>query len=275
MNELREQAQPLSVVTNDVTLMERRLELAQQIATKLAASNLVPEEYRGRPDDCFVAVQMGAELGMGPFQAVQSISVINGRPALWGDGLLGVVRASKKCEYIRESFDPDTQTAICETKRVGDEKPILRTFSRADAVKAGLIGSKTSGHSPWAKYEARMLQMRARSWCLRDAYADVLRGLSSAEELMDVENDKAMRQVEDDRVIEAEAVIEKPPTLDVVLGKISSAETMEELLKAGDTAKKLWAKEDQAAAREAYRARRAELTPKEETEEKEPSNAES
>jgi hypothetical protein len=69
----------------------QKFEIAKRIAHTLAQSNLVPDAYRGRPNDCFVAINMGAELGMEPFQAIQSIAVIDGKPCLYGDGLIGVV----------------------------------------------------------------------------------------------------------------------------------------------------------------------------------------
>lgn len=40
--------------------------------------------------------------------------------------------------------------------------------------------------SPWYRYPKRMLQMRARSWALRDSCADILRGLSIREEVEDM-----------------------------------------------------------------------------------------
>jgi hypothetical protein len=51
-----------------------------------------------------------------------------------------------------------------------------------DAEKAGLKGKQ----GPWTNYPKRMLQMRARSWCLRDVYPDVLRGVHVAEEAQDL-----------------------------------------------------------------------------------------
>ena len=53
-----------------------KFEIAKRIAHTLAQSNLVPDPYRGRPNDVFVAINMGSELGMEPFQAIQSIAVI-------------------------------------------------------------------------------------------------------------------------------------------------------------------------------------------------------
>jgi hypothetical protein len=48
--------------------------------------------------------------------------------------------------------------------------------------EGGLKGKQ----GPWTNYPKRMLQMRARSWCLRDVYPDVLRGVHVAEEAQDM-----------------------------------------------------------------------------------------
>ena len=41
-----------------------------------------------------LAVQLGSEVGLRPMQALQNIAVINGRPAVWGDALPGLCKAS-------------------------------------------------------------------------------------------------------------------------------------------------------------------------------------
>jgi len=88
---------------------------------------------------------------------------------------------------MRESTDDEvkaTGVAWFETKRFGNPAPILRTFSLEDATTAGLIPAKPD--ATWSKYPRRMLFQRARGWALRDAYPDVLRGISIAEEVMDM-----------------------------------------------------------------------------------------
>ncbi len=54
-------------------------------------------------------------------------------------------------------------------------------ISKEDAKKAGLWGKA----GPWSQYPKRMLQMRARSFALRDKFADALSGLIMAEEAQD------------------------------------------------------------------------------------------
>jgi hypothetical protein len=160
-----------------------KFEIAKRIAQSLAQSNLVPDAYRGRPNDVFVAINMGSELGMEPFQAIQSIAVIEGKPCLYGDGLIGVVRASPKCLWIEESISEDGLTATCRTQRDGDPNPVTATYSMTDAMQAGIDSKKN-----WKKHPKRMLQMRARAYCLRDAYPDLLKGLGVVEERQDHDN---------------------------------------------------------------------------------------
>lgn len=150
---------------------------------KIAAdSGMVPAAFRGNPGAIVVAIQWGYEVGLSPAQALQSICVINGRPSLWGDGALAVVKSSPLCQEIREwlETDGDVTTAWCEALRVGKE-PVRRSFSTLDAKAAGLL--EKSG--PWQQYRPRMLQMRARSYAMRDQFPDVLRGLGIVEEAQD------------------------------------------------------------------------------------------
>lgn len=168
------------------SLAPQNLKEAMEYAKILADSEMVPKDYRGKPGNVLVAVQMGAEIGLPPTQAIQNIAVINGRPSVWGDAMLAVCRGSSLCEYVSESLDESTMTATCIAKRKGDKYEVVRTFSQADAKTASLWGKQ----GPWTTSPKRMLQMRARAFCLRDAFPDLLRGISSAEEQQDnVERD--------------------------------------------------------------------------------------
>ncbi len=173
--EFKTQSRAMSAgILNPANLTE-----ALQMAETISKSSLVPKDYQGNPGNVLVAIQWGMEVGLGPLQAMQNIAVINGRPSLWGDALLALCKASPVCEYITEECDG--QTAVCTAKRRGDPSPVVREFSMEDAKRAGLAGKQ----GPWTQYPKRMLQMRARGFCLRDAFPDVLKGMASAEEEQD------------------------------------------------------------------------------------------
>ncbi|MEF8689399.1 UNVERIFIED_CONTAM: hypothetical protein NO986_18200 [Comamonas sp. A-3] len=160
-------------------LSPQNFEQALTFSNYLADSDMVPKDFKGKPGNCLIAMQWGAELGLKPLQSLQNLAVINGRPALWGDAVIALVLSSPVCEYVTE--DDDGHTATCRVKRKGAPEQ-SRTFSMEDAQKAGLAGKQ----GPWSQYPKRMRQMRARAFALRDVFPDVLRGMPVAEELQDM-----------------------------------------------------------------------------------------
>ena len=54
-----------------------------------------------------LAVQLGSEVGLRPMQSLQNIAVINGRPAVWGDALPGLCKASPVYDDIRAAGRAD------------------------------------------------------------------------------------------------------------------------------------------------------------------------
>jgi hypothetical protein len=161
------------------------LKEALECAKMLSKTSLCPKQFYDRPEDIVIAFQMGQELGLKPMQAIQNISVINGRPSLWGDAMLAVCRQSPSFEFIKEEYLESTNTYVCRLKRK-NEPEFIQSFSEKDAILAGLW--KKQG--PWTQYPKRMLQMRARGFCLRDAFPDLLRGILTTEEAMDIPKEK-------------------------------------------------------------------------------------
>lgn len=190
------------VKTERFTLTPSSFTEAIKFAETLATSDIVPKDFKGNAGNILVAIQWGLELGLQPMQAMQNIAVINGRPSLWGDAVIGLVRSSPLCEYIYESIEGDT--AICRVKRKGEEEQ-QRTFSMAEAKQAGLAGKNV-----WAAYPKRMLQMRARAFALRDVFPDVLKGLPIAEEVQDYQEKDITPKAEKPLSIENQPAPELP-----------------------------------------------------------------
>jgi hypothetical protein len=176
-------ATELTTTTQGRGLALQTFDDAMRFGKLLADSDFPPKDFRGKPASCVLAVQHGAEVGLGPMQAIQSIAVINGRPSIWGDAALALVMASPVCEYVKETIEgeADAAVAICTAKRKGYPEPVVVRFSMADAKRAGLAGKS----GPWSQYPKRMLQLRARGFALRDAFPDVLKGLITSEEAQD------------------------------------------------------------------------------------------
>lgn len=163
----------------------------KRLADMLVYCEAIPKSY-GTGDAAkkktLIAILKGAELGWTPMVAVQSLYVVNNIPTLYGDGVMALVRGSGKLEYCKEWIggEGDEMTGFCEVKRKGEPEAIIKTFSKADALKAGLLGKQ----GPWQQYPKRMLQMRARAFALRDVFADVLMGVRIREEVEDHEREE-------------------------------------------------------------------------------------
>lgn len=153
---------------------------AVEYAKVIASSDYCPAAMKGKPNDVVLALQMGRELGLPPVLSLWGIAVIKGRPTLYGDALLGVCLRSPDFEYIKEEYDPHLIAYTCSVKRRGRPE-VTYTYSKEDAKTAGLWGKP----GPWTTNWKRMLQHRARGFCLRDCYADMLMGMISREEAND------------------------------------------------------------------------------------------
>lgn len=239
------------------------LESAMRVASILADSTMIPKDFQRNVGNVLVAIQWGQELGLQPLQAMQNIAVINGRPSLWGDAVLALVRGSGLLDSIEETVTD--QEATCTVKRKG-ENPVTRTFSMEDASKANLAGKA----GPWQQYPKRMLQMRARGFAIRDVFPDVLRGMAIAEEAQD---EPAMRDVTPEepraantatasvkakvlgKASEPKAEAPDDNKLQAVLDKIASADSVLALEKLASDAAALSVQADKQKARDAYSAR--------------------
>lgn len=160
-------------------LIPQSLDEAFRVANAIAASGLAPKGLE-KPEQVLVSIMAGAELGFAPFQSMQSFAVVNGKPSLWGDAIPALLWS--RGFDIEEWYDDDDNAtkAFCKVTRPSG-KEVLRTFSIADAKKAGLQGKQ----GPWQTAQKRMLQMRARAFAARDGAADVLRGMQVYEEVQD------------------------------------------------------------------------------------------
>lgn len=158
-----------------------------RLAKALSQSgDMIPKHFQGKPEAVMAALLQGASIGMPPMQSLQYIAVINGRPSVWGDALPALVMAAGHFVDTDLSGEGDKMIATATLTRK-DGKKVVRTFSMADAKKAGLAGKP----GPWQQYPSRMLQMRARAWAVRDGAPDALVGLAIAEEVQDYGPDAA------------------------------------------------------------------------------------
>lgn len=156
-------------------------------ATVLYKGGLAPKGA-GRPETVAAIIAVGRDVGLPDTQALANIMIVGGKPTIYGDAGLALIRASGQLEDIEETYEgePDTDefTAVCTITRVGGKRPRTVRFSLADAKRAKLLGKP----GPWQEFRNRQLMWRAKSWACRDEFQDVLCGLWFYEEAIDIPN---------------------------------------------------------------------------------------
>ena len=169
-------------------LQPQNLKEAMEFSKMIASSEMIPINYRNKPNDVLCAIQWGNEIGLAPLQALQNIAVINGRPSLWGDSLVAVCKSHPDFRGIEENYIEEEDKAVCVVKRnvAGTIEITKKSFSYKDAQQANL----TNKQGPWKQYPKRMLQLRARGFALRDAFPDAIKGIITTEEAMDFPEEK-------------------------------------------------------------------------------------
>lgn len=248
------------------------------LAEYVSDSELIPKDFRGKPANALIAIQMGREVGLSWANALQSIAVINGRPSIWGDAALALVMAHPQFEAIDENECSD-QAGVCVLKRRG--MPARRyEFTVEMARQAGLLQKDT-----YKQHLGRMLQRRSRARAMADLFPDALKGLALADDaqVIDVTPDRVneSKQAADPAApksgVEAvkaklkpapeKAAPEKPtdkpphigPELKAVLDGYAKAQTPAAVTGIDNLAAKSLVDHEKPIARDARKARIAEL----------------
>jgi hypothetical protein len=167
-------------------IVPQDIEQAHRLAIAITQADMAPKSYNKDANKVMLGIMQGMEVGMTPMVALQSIAIIHNMPSIYGDGAMALVQGSGQLEDMVEEPMVNDQGEVfgftCTIKRAGRTSAVVRTFTLDDAQQAGL----TKKQGPWKDYPQRMLQMRARSWAMRDGFADVLKGLHIREEIEDM-----------------------------------------------------------------------------------------
>lgn len=185
---MSEETQVAKVPTATVGPMGIQIETLDQmwwLANRIQQSGLAPKDCKSAAD-LVVRAQFGMSVGLSFMQSIQSVANINGRPSLWGHQVLGLIMGSGKCKSWNEAIigsDPmkDDYTVRITTERRDIEGVRVIEFSTAEAKRANLMGKDL-----YKTYPKDMLRHRAVARAAKQVYADVLSGLSVAEEERDV-----------------------------------------------------------------------------------------
>lgn len=161
-----------------------------KLAEWVKRSGLCPTALK-RPEDVFMVLVKGRELGLTAMQSLSSIHVVEGRICLSSQLMMGLVLASGKCLRFDCLKSTDSEATYETARRDLEGEATVMTWTMAQAKAAGL-----DRRPNWQRYPAAMLRARCIAHLCRERYPDVVGGIYTPEEAREGEKDPELHGVD-------------------------------------------------------------------------------
>ena len=171
-------AQPTRALTPSERWEHQPMSEQVRVAEFLAGSDIVPDAFRKRPANVWLALDMGAHMGLKPFQTFRAVHVIKGTPTFSAEAMRGMAMAAGHTVTVT-STPTEATVSIKRADGLGEG---TTTFTLDQAKQAGYLGKGGN----WASDPESMLVARATSRCAKRVIPDLLMGLTMTEEMDDV-----------------------------------------------------------------------------------------
>ncbi len=167
--------------------------LACAMAERIADSSLLPEDYRGKPENVLIAMDYASRLpNISPIMLIQNMDVVKGRPALRGTFLAGLINHSPLFSRLKYEFrgtdnpggkpSPDYGCRAYAVERETGEI-IYGTWIDWRMVEA----EGWSANKKWTSMRDQMFEYRAAAFWSRANASDITLGMYETEELRDMD----------------------------------------------------------------------------------------
>jgi hypothetical protein len=162
---------------------------AQRIAKALASSTLIPPQFQGQQGfaNCLVALEIAGRMGISPFLAMQHLHVIHGRPSWSSSFIIAMVNGCGRFSPLRFEISGTGDSLACyavASDLASGQELKGPTITMAMAKKEGWA---TKSGSKWQTMPELMIRYRAAAFWGRLYASDMLLGMQSQEEVVDVE----------------------------------------------------------------------------------------
>ena len=162
-------------------------EFAQRQAKSLCESNLVPISYQGQKGlpNCLVALEMSKRMNLSPLTIMQNLNIIHGRPTWSAQFISSQIMGCGRFEnfdYLVKG-EGETLEVQCIAKRVEDQKIIKGT---AVSMKMARLEGWTK-NPKYTSMPELMLRNRAATFFGRQYIPDLLLGVQTSEEVVDIQ----------------------------------------------------------------------------------------
>jgi len=162
---------------------------AQRIAKALASSTLIPPQFQGQQGfaNCLVALEIANRMRMSPFQVMQNLHIIHGRPSWSSQFIIGLINGCGRFSPLRYDVtgQGDTLACTCVATELASGNDLRGpTVTMAMAKREGW---STKSGSKWQTMPELMIRYRAAAFWGRLYIPELLVGIQTQEEVVDIE----------------------------------------------------------------------------------------
>lgn len=167
-------------------------ELAQRMAKMLAASDLVPKEFKNNIPNTVIALEMANRIGASPLAVMQNIYIVYGKPSWSSTFIIAALNSCGRFSPLRfdmqgEEGSMNRSCAVWAYDKANNEKLIGPRVTMKMAKDEGWIDKNGS---KWKTMPELMLRYRAATFFGRLHAPDVLAGMKTTEEVEDIEHEE-------------------------------------------------------------------------------------
>lgn len=174
-------------LSEDGRMIATSLEGLQTIGAFFANTQLVPERFRGKPNDCAVGVHMAMRMRVDPLLMLQSLYVVHGTPGLEAKLVIALLNASPKIKgRVRYELSGDFENRKCVASAVDAETGEIHSATVDMDMARGEGWLK---NTKWTSLRDLMLTYRSASFLGRTCFPDITMGLHTIDELQDAHGD--------------------------------------------------------------------------------------
>lgn len=181
--------------TLSVFSTEENFKNAMIMAEQLSKSDMIPATYKGKPENCVIALELSNRLKLSPFLVMQNMYIVQGKPAWSSSFIISCINGSGRFSGPLK-FEMDANKTKCRayaTEKVSGEKLVGPLITMEMAQAEGWLGKNGS---KWKTMPELMLRYRAAAFFGRLYCPEIINGMMTDDEAQDI------RPIQDDDVVD-------------------------------------------------------------------------
>lgn len=151
-----------------------------ECAARYAKSGIVPQSYRGKPEDCFIAASVAYRANLDPLYIMQQLYVVNGNPTFSSKYLIAAFNACGRFTSMRYRMTGERGTesrgCVAYATERGTGEPVEGPEVTMKMAKDE--GWLTRSGSKWRTMPEVMLRYRAAAFLVRTVAPELAMGIS-------------------------------------------------------------------------------------------------